>query len=425
MSVLSGCAHSIPARSERVILEKIADIKKEIAAIRGLKFTAEVPVIFANQDVVRKDVQSELVNYFGQNKLKDISRAYVKLGLVSANSDFPQALLKYYGSRVLGFYDPRKARVEILDESASASALHLRGRRGPASNRSLERLLVHELTHALQSQYFSLAEGLGSRTNRDRSLAYRSVVEGDATLTELAYRFGGLVHWPISSMRTSSPGSDAGARTPGADFPAAIADRLSFPYEAGTALVNIVYQEKGWRGINRLFASPPQSTEQVLHPEKYLEAPDPPTRVEFTDLSSLYSGPWRVLEDDTLGELMVRCLFKRFFSEKDARQVAGGWDGDRFIAYQNRGEISFAWATVWDSAEDATEFFQKYLEMAKKKSGADPASSVRFYAEKRSHVVLIVEGLENPRIKDTIEKVWQGMRLTEEPFQPPFLSSTG
>ena len=113
---------------------------------------------------------------------------------------------------------------------------------------------------------------------------------------------------------------------------------------------------------------------------------------------------------------MVRVLFKRFLSEEDAVKIAGGWGGDRFVAFQRGGEIAFIWATVWDSPRDAKEFSQGYQKLLSKKYDDSGASASRAYMEQRENRVVVVEGLEKPYLNERIEKIWQGMELKEEKF---------
>ncbi len=178
--------------------------------------------------------------------------------------------------------------------------------------------------------------------------------------------------------------------------------------------------ERGWLGIDRIYSGPPLSTEQVLHPEKYIDDPDPPTRIDLDGLAPFFSPGWQEIENNTLGELMVRVLFERFLTREKGEAGAKGWDGDRFIAFQRGDKVSFIWATVWDSAADAEEFVRTYREIAstkRDKSGPDGSDA---YIEQRGLQAIIVEGLERDYIRTHIESIWLGLKLEETPFQRPF-----
>jgi len=263
--------------------------------------------------------------------------------------------------------------------------------------RGLLGLLVH---HALQDQNFPLTERLSPSNNGDRALAFRSVAEGDAVLTEFAYLFRDETKQSLIDVDQAVKVSSVELQSVLSGVPAAIADELRFQYEAGFSFVYRIFNEMGWHGINLLYSFPPISTEQVLHPEKFLDLPDPPTRVELNDLPVLFRSDWREIENNTLGELMVECLFKEFFSREEAKVVATGWDGDRFVAFRRGDSVAFIWFTVWDSPEDAEEFMQKYQQIrAKKHVPTQPSDS---FVERRGPLVLVLEGLREAQVKQNI-----------------------
>ncbi len=282
------------------------------------------------------------------------------------------------------------------------------------------RALVHELTHGLQDQHFSLAAKLRPSVNGDQVLALRSIAEADAILSEHAYLFGGLdgaVEYVLQLIQS-------GAGEPVfSGVPAVIADKMQFQYSEGLKFVSRFIGNHGWLPVNMIYKYPPLSTEQILHPDKYSAVPDPPTHITLKEVGSLFSGEWREIENDTLGELMVRCLFSQFLGSRDAAVVASGWDGDRFVAYRMGDEVAFIWATVWDSYKDAQEFYEKYGQILSMKYGP-PSVNSHFYIEKRGRSVIVIEGLEQDRIKRNIETVWAQMVLEKESFQPPPFSSS-
>lgn len=384
-------------------------MKRSLTAVRGLEFTDEVPILVEQKDVIERHLEADLLEDYGEEKLKNISLAYTKLALFPWRVDLKQSLLNFYTAQVVGFYNPKAKRIVLLGESS--------GEIPPESDLD-ETVLAHELTHALQDQHFSLRSRLSPSDNDDRTLAFRSLAEGDAILTEFARLFGDVHQWSPAQLNRALQSSREQLQSSLADLPAAIADKLLFPYKVGAAFVYRLLNEKGWAGVNLLYSSPPLSTEQMLHPEKYLDLPDPPIRVDLRDLSLLFPSGWREIENNTLGELMVQCLFKEFFSQEEADVVANGWGGDRFVAFRRGDEVSFIWATVWDSSKDAEEFFEKYQEILSRKYGPSQSSDWQFYVERRDRLVVVVEGLERTHIKNNIEKIFQEIKLEEEPLAP-------
>lgn len=416
-----GCAGYPRVGGEAPRVDKVQAIKKGVATFRGLSFSREVPIEVKNKGAILRHLESNLLRQYGERKLHNLSLVYAKIGLLPRGLDLKDSLLDYYAAGALGFYDLVGKKLVLRQDIGWAFV--------PGPVRIIsgldgldETVLAHELTHALQDQHFSLQHRLDEFSNDDKALAFRSVAEGDATLTEFGYRRGGVDKGFVSYVNDRLRRSMEQARPNLSNVPGIIADKFLFQYFEGVSFLSLLLAESGWIGINRLYASPPLSTEQVLHPEKYFYEPDPPTRVELNDLSLLYPSDWIAVGSNTLGEVMVRSLFKQFLSVEEAKAVAQGWDGDRFWAFRKGKEVSFIWVTVWDSFEDAREFAQKYGTILTKKYSAVESGGARFYLEQRDHVVMVVVGPKGNQIINDSETLWRRLVLTEESFTPPLLT---
>jgi hypothetical protein len=410
---LSGCLGQAARHSGTRTPDSIEALRGRLSGVRGLKFINEVPIVMETRERMADYIDNDVRQNMGKKTLEDRSSVYAKLGLLPPGVDLRTTLLSFYSSQTLAFYDSKAKKVVLREAPVGRSDT-------PVLGETDERVIVHELTHALQDQHFSLGKRLQALDNGDKALALRSIAEGDAVLTEYAYSFGGVSEWLPSYIRqVFNPVVEAPILP---DTPALIRDKLLFQYRAGAMFLSHFLGKNGWFPINLIYKYPPLSTEQILHPEKYSIAPDPPTRITLKSLSDVFSAEWREIENDTLGELMVHCLFEQFLDPADAAAVANGWDGDRLVAYRNGEEVAFLWATVWDSQKDAEEFSEKYQKIRPMKNGTGLADS-RFYIETRDRSVIVVEGLERDRIKRNIETVWLGMVLEEEHFQPPPFSS--
>jgi hypothetical protein len=413
---ISGCVSGVGLGPDTNGDDPIRTLKHRLSEVRGLAFTAEIPILFETKEGLTERLAADLKADFGERRRQDISLAYAKLGLLPRKVDLRSSLLNYYSAQAQGFYNSTTKKIVMLEEqNLSTMSASLPG------DGIDTRTLVHELTHALQDQHFSLAVRLRPSVNGDRVLALRSVAESDAILSEYAYLFGGLEHWVPGYAREIIEAGAGESVLPG--VPAVIADKMRFQYSAGLKFVSSFIGNHGWLPVNLIYKYPPLSTEQILHPAKYLFMPDPPMDVSLKDLEALFSDEWREIENDTLGELMVHCLFKQFLDPENAAAVANGWDGDRFVAYRRGEEVAFIWVTIWDSAGDAQEFFDNYQTIASMKYEAQPLEQARIYIEQRDQTVLVVEGLDREYVKGLIETVWHGMEIKEAPFQPAPLGS--
>jgi len=119
--------------------------------------------------------------------------------------------------------------------------------------------------------------------------------------------------------------------------------------------------------LDQAYAKPPASTEQVLHPEKYLagEKPvaiDPAAAEEFL-AGKGYKGSYRTV----LGELGVALVLETHFPREDLATVSEGWGGDLFAVFEKEGAAPLVlWLTEWDTEEDAIEFQAQAFRLMKR-----------------------------------------------------------
>jgi hypothetical protein len=138
--------------------------------------------------------------------------------------------------------------------------------------------------------------------------------------------------------------------------PAIVRLPLISRYLDGMIFCATLHGARGWRGVDAAHERPPASTEQVLHPERYL-AGEQPVSVELPPLPALTEAGWTPHEEDSLGELETSIYFGlgRPGSERDER-AAEGWGGDRLRVYRDAaGATAVVWFTAWDDEAEARE----------------------------------------------------------------------
>jgi hypothetical protein len=145
-------------------------------------------------------------------------------------------------------------------------------------------------------------------------------------------------------------------------IPQVIRDGLEFPATAGLLFVLDAYQRGGWDGVDALYENPPDSTEQILHVDKYLSDEGPVTVDLPTGLAAAMGSGWTEAFQDTYGEFGIRQWLRQVVGDvvsSDAAADVGsaGWAGDR-IAFLEGPDDAFAVAMVteWDTPEDADQF---------------------------------------------------------------------
>src|SRR5581483_2041933 len=166
--------------------------------------------------------------------------------------------------------------------------------------------------------------------------------------------------------------------------PAFLKETLIFPYLSGMSFVWSRFSQ-GWAKIDELFKTPPESTEQILHPDKY--GKEHPLAIAAGPMPSL--GARKELRRDVLGELEWRILFASKLPEDVANKAAAGWAGDRLVAYADGDAPPVVVVlSAWDSESDAKEAEAAANQLLPKL--AQPGEE--WFAERKKDRVLVVFG---------------------------------
>ncbi len=352
-------ASALPAAAEPTALDKLLartdKVAKEVSKIRGLPLKSKIP-----NDVVDKDqLRSRLLAMAGEEKTKRETEAeglaLARWGLIPLATDYRALLIDLLTEQVAGYYDPKTKKLTISKSAGDDPAW-------------AELVLAHEIDHGLQDQAFDLEkfEDLPI-TEGDASAARRALVEGDgiALMIEVMLaRQGTGAPWSnpevtqaIEKAMTVPGNGDALDKAP-----LAIRDSLIFPYRAGLSFVAALRRRQPWSAVDAAYAKPPTSTEQIMHPERYL-AGDEPYQITLTAPPALRD---HVIAHETVwGELSFDLFLRTHgVDPATAAQAAEGWGGDRVItlarskdnAIDRRPQRAVGIArTEWDSEADAIE----------------------------------------------------------------------
>jgi hypothetical protein len=319
-----------PAGVERIV----AAVERE----RGLKFErVPRPAVVTPEQARREGVELLDEDYPPARRRAD-EEMLALLGLVPDGTDLKEAYESTLTDLVAGYYDPRKNRLRIVSGAQTA-------------NRVLyEMVLAHELTHVLEDQAYEfdldvLAGG------GDRALALTALIEG--TATALMYRY---VEERFEADELLA-GVAASAFQSTGDLPPFLTAQVVFPYTAGEVFVTRLLRVGGggWRLVDAaLRFRPPQSTEQVLHPDKYLRL-EAPQRVPLGGPVRALGAGWRPLARSTFGEWQTQKLLARAGGTGSAR-AAAGWGGDAYALLGRGDDRALVMRWVWDTPRDEAEF---------------------------------------------------------------------
>jgi hypothetical protein len=326
--------------------DKIAEIIAYVVNIRGLEPRQEVPSLFVTRLQLRDRLETEYSTSRISSALDRERELYVALDLLDPDADFAAVALDSAAENVAGFYTPQEQALYLVAESVNMFA-------------SEEIVYAHEYTHALQDQNFGLARFLEGDMNADQAIAARALVEGDATLVMGAYQFteitpGELEYMAFRASFVEREVIDAVSPSLGV--------LTFFPYLQGSYFVYGLWVDGGfgWDSVNAAYADPPLSSEQVMHPEKYLVRDDPQP-VSLPALAPALGEGWREIDNDVLGEIGLLAWLLDHLEPHAAAEGAAGWDGDRYTLWTNtQGGQALVVRSVWDTPGDAVQFFESY-----------------------------------------------------------------
>ena len=273
-------------------------------------------------------------------------------GLAPQDFAYRSFLIKLLKEQVAGYYDPKAQQFYLADW------IELDGQKP---------VMAHELTHALQDQHFNLKRfEKWPKGDSDAELAAHALIEGDATLAMTHY----LTKNPMVALAfLRSMGLQGISTEQYNQAPRALRESLLFPYDEGLDWAAQLYKRGGWDMVSQAFSKLPQSSEQILHADKYFSY-ETPQKVTLPEFKNFLGPAWHRIDYDVNGEWGYYLILDEFLkSTTESKQAAAGWGGDRFALYETDkpGEVFFAQLTAWDTPLDAKEFFDAYARRVMKR----------------------------------------------------------
>jgi hypothetical protein len=321
-----------------------ATIAVQVEQIRGLQPRAAITPVLIDEATLRANLTADFDHDNPPSQLAASEAVLTTVGLLAAGTDLRAAYLDLESGQVIGYYSPDHQQLFLVSRSGGI---------GPTQKVTY----AHEFTHQLQDQNFDLKKlGLDAPDQGDRSLARLALVEGDAVATQTTWMTSNLD--PVELGQVIADASDPAALAALERAPAILRTTSLFPYTQGYALVGQLMASGGTPAVDAAFARPPDSTEQVLHPDTYAAHEEPITVAIPKGLAAALGPSWAATAQDTLGELMFRTwLTTAGLPLADATAAAAGWGGDRIqLLTGPHGETALAIVSAWDTATDAAEF---------------------------------------------------------------------
>jgi hypothetical protein len=383
-----GCAYQI-VRSGAVDNSKIAKIESGLEKIRQLTFAKPVPLVVESHAEAARDIQAQVTRDISDHDFEIDGRVGSLIGLYPPGIDLKRATLNLLDEQIAGFYDPDSKRMILV--AGTEDAGFWGGTAEFVIQRDLmgEMILAHELTHALQDQHFDLAAKLDAlKDNDDRALALKSVAEGDATITGFGYVVGGMDQAKLDLVVSRLSELPEMFAKEAKSAPEGLREPLIFQYSAGVKFVAAAYNRGGYTAVDELFRQPPQSSQQILHPELYFDNPTPPVQIKIAGYQQVLKE-WSKADENCQGELGLNIILKLAFGA-GSRQVklAGAWKGDRLVSLTRGSDLSVIWMIDMGSERAASQLAAAYTEALDRRLNVQTAHRVDY----QSALVLVVIG---------------------------------
>lgn len=324
---------------------RLQPFETRVGAARQLRFLQPVQAFEVPQGRVAGLLETELDQTVSRGEFRKEEALLRALGLLSGPRSLRERMLGFQSSSLSGFYSPASDR------------LYLVAKAGARISRADGSVLVHELTHALQAQHTQLLTAtLGISEDQDLLFALGTLLEGDALWTEqrdMQLQLGLAPPCPEAFARQFA----ADERALGDEEESRwIWESLLEQYPRGYALAVSLVEAGGTAALDAALRDPPLSSEEVLHPERYLR---PGRRHVLRDLRTplaLFAPhrSCRLEAQDSFGEIGLRIWAReRGLAAAAAAAAAAGWDADRaWVLTCPRGE-TVAWLIQFDSPLEA------------------------------------------------------------------------
>ena len=224
-----------------------------------------------------------------------------------------------------------------------------------------ESTLVHELTHVMQGT-LKVPEQVYSSFDADK--ARGAMIEGDAVYTQDFFTNNNKpptvnVNHILAGLQAIQP-TNAMLSDAHASIPASISELNYFPYTYGDAFISQLYTLGGWSEVNQVYKNPPNTTQQILHTDKYLQGinPSPPAA------PTLNQEGWNQISNNTYGEYFIRNMLNTWLTLNESKTAVVDWNGDNLTYYEDQNNnFLYTWNINWASPSTATDFISAFQNM--------------------------------------------------------------
>jgi hypothetical protein len=323
-----------PAVTEGDAQRRVADFLSRVALVRRLEPRAPVEARELDRAALIASVREHVAREVPRDVIRNQGELLVGFGLVPPDFDYEEGAFRLLEAQLAGFYEPHDKKMYLASD---------------LPDRAADATLAHELVHALQDQHYDLGGQLAYQPSaNDRESAIQALAEGDATsammdlLLKDAHRRAIDVPDDVFAAEVESSMTSTAE---GTSVPRVLRASLVAPYVDGILFVHALRRrgianagatggdDSGWSAVDVAWRRPPETTEQLLHLDKY----DARELGESIAVPPAPGPGWVSIYDDIFGEEGLRIAVEEGVPAKSAAAAARGWAGDRVALFRATG----------------------------------------------------------------------------------------
>jgi hypothetical protein len=408
----------------------------------GLPKRGDVKRRMVSKADVEKYVQGHLAKEEYAQRFVQEEMSMKKLGFLPRDFNLKEFLLQSTGQQIAGYYD---------DETKTISLLNW------VPNERQEPILAHELTHALQDQNYDLskwmkgAQKAEGNTDDESAVARKAVIEGQAMVVYIDYMLR-----PLGRTLQNTPDLLYSMEDPAVkgaidsqlmhNSPMVMREAGAFAYKEGLIFEGELLRKGGKEmAFAGVFARPPRSSHEVLHPEAYIKSENLAV-LRIPDMKRVLNGQYEIYDSGSIGELDVRALLKQYGERKISDELSSAWQGGAYVVYKRKNAAAAPQASVttadlallyisrWKSPQAAERFgkfyagavSQRYQNVSAEQvpacaGGVCPESTAQFATEEgpvivdqwSDNTVIVSEGFDVPLASKLRRQIRNGTGATQ------------
>lgn len=337
MPLLLALLAALPQAAPEDLEKRCAPLAARLEGLRGLKFKTPLKAREATRREYAAFALENAKRVYGAD-LDAAAKGLKAMGLVPGRMRLDLAITLNAGMGVKAWCS--NGEILVLDRAVT------------------DDLLLNKMDLGLVDQHFApkIAETF------DGQMAWAATRMGDAEAAKhLMWHSGKMPEgWAKRLADEAAAWEKGDSKLASSVVPRLFVRTGDFSWRRGGVFAATLHAAGGRPALDKALASPPISTEQVLHPEKYA-AGERPVEISLAPADAFlavkgYNPVYRT----ALGELGTALVLEAHFSKEDLSSASEGWGGDAFAVYEKEGAGALVlWVTAWDSEKDATEYYER------------------------------------------------------------------